>query len=162
MLPVLCACALLYRVPCTVLCSLFSGCPHSPAHSLGWSVFRSNFAGCASVRRRQWPLVHGDVGKDGEERQRNLFGDRCVCAIACLPYSCMALLLWTWFRRLLCLEHAVCLPLSTCDWLTRVLFCSALLSPAAKKLPKNESRGGGAGSFNVAPDGGEKKKGGCC
>eukprot|EP00037_Helgoeca_nana_P007521 m.68502 g.68502 ORF g.68502 m.68502 type:complete len:211 (-) comp18319_c0_seq1:197-829(-) len=32
----------------------------------------------------------------------------------------------------------------------------------AKKLPKNESRGGGAGSFNVAPDGGEKKKGGCC
>jgi hypothetical protein len=109
----------------TVLCTMFSGCAHSLAHSLVWSVSRSNFAGCASVRRRQWPLVHGDVSKDGEERQRNLFGDRCVCA--CLPYSCMALLLWTWFRRLLCLDHSVCLSLSTCDWLTRVLFCSALL-----------------------------------
>mmetsp|Transcript_7600 Transcript_7600/g.22400 ORF Transcript_7600/g.22400 Transcript_7600/m.22400 type:complete len:208 (-) Transcript_7600:263-886(-) len=31
----------------------------------------------------------------------------------------------------------------------------------AKKLPKNESRGGGGGSFNVQADGGEKKKG-CC
>lgn len=32
----------------------------------------------------------------------------------------------------------------------------------AKKLPKNESRGGGGGSFNVQQDGAEKKKGGCC
>lgn len=32
----------------------------------------------------------------------------------------------------------------------------------AKKLPKNESRAGGGGGFNVEQAAGDKKKGGCC